>query len=292
MKPSGKLIFQGMGQRDVYNVTAPFDYLGHPTIAGRVEKRDDELSEIHLFRQNAEVWEPLPFFPSFAGLQDPCVTRLKGKLLIGGVRYPVACPDGTEAWQMEFYLENTEDSFVHVFTGPLKMKDIRFLELAHDQLLVLTRPQGKRGGRGKIGFLIIGDISELTDEIIEQAPLLDLCPDEQWVGGNEAHLLESGLIGVLGHLASFDENGDRSYQPMVFPLDPKTGRHGPCEVIARRKDFPPGPAKRPDLVDVVFSGGLSRMENGKARLFVGLSDAEAGWIDLTDPFLGFERTDS
>jgi hypothetical protein len=43
-------------------------------------------------------------------------------------------------------------------------------------------------------------------------------------------------------------------------------------------------------VDVVFSGGLVRdVEEGKAVLYAGISDAEAQKIIIDDPFLPYER---
>jgi hypothetical protein len=68
----------------------------------------------------------------------------------------------------------------------------------------------------------------------------------------------------LGHFASFDGEGNRHYYPMVFALDPETGTFSDIELIPTRSQFLPGPTKRPDLVDVVFSGGL--FENKMARL--------------------------
>jgi len=48
--------------------------------------------------------------------------------------------------------------------------------------------------------------------------------------------------------------------------------------------FLPGESKRPDLMDVVFSGGLVRDGQGKARLYAGISDAEAQVMTIDDPF--------
>ena len=42
-----KLQFTGVGDKDVYNITAPFQIDGVTVIAGRVESRDSEHSEIH-----------------------------------------------------------------------------------------------------------------------------------------------------------------------------------------------------------------------------------------------------
>jgi hypothetical protein len=289
MNKNSKILFSGMDGRDVYNITAPFYYMGIPTIAGRVEKRSQELSEIHFFQEKGNRWTPLPPFSSFTGLQDPCITRIDGKLLLGGVRFPVTCGEDKQAWQMEFYLANALGEFTHVWTGPQKMKDIRFLQLANGKILTLTRPQGNPGGRGKIGYCITSSIESLNPDKLVHTDLLDLCSEEQWVGGNEAHLLSNGQVGVLGHIARFGEKGERHYHSMAFALDPTNGTHSPCEIVARRKDFPSGPAKRPDLEDVIFSGGLLRLSDGTARLFAGLSDAEAGWLDLPDPFIQYEN---
>ena len=103
------------------------------------------------------------------------------------------------------------------------------------------------------------------------------------------HYLKNGKIGVLGHIAEFSEDGDRHYYSMVFSIDLETGRSTLPEVIAKRSDFPTGEAKRADLRDVIFSGGVQRFADGNARLFVGLSDAEAGFLDMKDPFLSFEK---
>jgi hypothetical protein len=64
--------------------------------------------------------------------------------------------------------------------------------------------------------------------------------------------------------------------------------NGEIGVIARRSNFPDGPYKHLDLVDVIFSGGLVRKKGGLADLFVGASDAEAYVIEIPDPFLEYE----
>lgn len=43
------VFFQGMGEKDVYNITAPFEDQGELVIAGRVESRDSEHSQIMFF---------------------------------------------------------------------------------------------------------------------------------------------------------------------------------------------------------------------------------------------------
>lgn len=284
-----KLIFSGVGQRDVYNIAAPFVLDGRQVIAGRVESRDVEHSEIVFFAADNGTWQPIPSAATFPGLQDPCITSIGGEIVLGGVRFPVTVADGSVGWRMEFYRGNSVNNLKPFLLGPDKMKDIRLVELADEQIGVLTRPQGAKGGRGKIGFFTTPSLEKITAKAIQEAPLFEnQCKDDEWVGANEAHRLQNGMIGVLGHIAHFDEKEHRHYYAMVFCVDPLNGRAGLPEIVASRSDFPDGPAKRQDLVDVMFSGGLVRHGNGTATLYAGLSDTEAGCVLLTDPFLKFE----
>jgi hypothetical protein len=280
-----KLSFNGIGQRDVYNISAPFEMDGRPVIAGRVESRDVEHSEIVFFAAANGTWQPIPSAATFPGLQDPCVAFVGGEIVLGGVRFPVTAADGTVGWRMEFSRGTSLNNLKQFLVGPDKMKDIRLIELADEQIGVLTRPQGAKGGRGKIGFLTAPNLGAITAEAIQEAPLCaGQCPEDEWLGANEAHRLLNGMLGVLGHIAYFDAKEHRHYYAMVFCIDPRTGRATAPEIIASRSDFPDGPAKRPDLVDVMFSGGLVRHEDGTATLYAGLSDAEAGLVLLPDPF--------
>ncbi|EUJ31181.1 hypothetical protein PCORN_06825 [Listeria cornellensis FSL F6-0969] len=44
-----RLAFVGAGDKDVYNITAPFVVDGKEVIAGRIEARDSEMAEIGFF---------------------------------------------------------------------------------------------------------------------------------------------------------------------------------------------------------------------------------------------------
>ncbi|KAI7273300.1 hypothetical protein KC345_g7013 [Hortaea werneckii] len=169
------------------------------------------------------------------------------------------------------------------------MKDIRLIELQDGRIGVLTRPQGERGGRGQIGFTIIDSLEELNEQTFLEAEILqNQFVREEWGGANEAHLLSNGHVGVLGHIACFDRLGQKHYYSMVFSLNPGTFETTPVKIIAARSDFPIGPGKRPELQDVIFSGGLVRGEGGRAVLSVGVSDAEAYRIEIPDPFAEYE----
>ena len=90
----GELLhFGGIGDRDVYNITAPFSLDGRTFIAGRVETRDTESAEIVFFARQANgIWRPHLSAPNFAKLQDPCITSISGELVIGGIEFPIELP--------------------------------------------------------------------------------------------------------------------------------------------------------------------------------------------------------
>jgi len=178
----------------------------------------------------------------------------------------------------------------HFLSGPQGMKDIRFKQLPDGQVAVFSRPQGKVGGRGEIGFTIAASWDAITADTIAAAPLFSRqLLKEEWGGVNEAHHLANGHLGVLGHIACFDGEGNRHYYPMIFTVDPRTRQPSAIRIIARRSFFPPGSSKRPDLVDVVFSGGIVRNNDGTVNLYAGTSDTAAAVVKLPDPFLQFER---
>jgi hypothetical protein len=283
---SGILRFNLPGGRDVYNITAPFNFGGRRLIAGRVEPRDSELSDIQFFEEvDADVWSPAEDIPMLSGLQDPCVTIWGDEVILGGVEYPVMAPDQTLGWRMRFFRGQSLQRLRSFLDGPVMMKDIRLLVLHSGEVAVLTRPQGIVGGRGRIGFFLAESLESITAARIEQAPLLpQRIPPGEWVGGNEMHFLGGRMIGVLGHIAYFDGQDNRHYLAMSFTFDIDTLEPSPIRVIARRRDFPEGPTKRPDLEDVIFSGGLVRNGNGRSVLYAGLSDAAAGYVDIPDPF--------
>ena len=279
-----EISFTGVGERDVYNITAPFQFGGETLIAGRVERRDTELSEVVFFVEREGVWTPHPG-RTYAKLQDPCVTRIGSELIFGGVEYPVNLSSGEQGWRMNFYRGESLEELELFLIGPERMKDIRLVALPDGRIGVFSRPQGEIGGRGTIGFTLVDSLEDLTAQVIEDAPLLrgQFLPDE-WGGANELHLLRNGMIGALGHIARMDEVG-KHYYPMVFALDPETRARTDLKIIAARKYFPQGAAKRPDLIDVIFSGGLRRHGDGTAVLYAGISDAWAARITRPDPFL-------
>ena len=291
---SSKLIFL-MGEKflspngeskDVYNITAPFEWDGRTLLAGRVEDRDSEHSEVVFFEQTEGNWIPVPEAPVLK-LQDPFITKADGLLIVGGVEiFPDEEDPGALCWRTVFYKGKSLESLERFAKGPDRMKDIRLLQLTDGRILVAVRPQGEKGGRGKIGFTVLKNLDELTEENMDRAHILEeQFIAAEWGGCNEMHLLPGGKIGILSHIACFDEAGDRHYYSTCFTYDVDTREYTPMKMIAERKDFAPGASKRPDLEDVIFSGGLVRQKDGKAKLYCGVGDAEAHMRVIEDPFL-------
>jgi hypothetical protein len=224
-------------------------------------------------------------------LQDPFIAKISGELVFGGVEVITAEDNPHEiiSWVTQFYRGKHIDSLCHFASGPGTMKDIRLIELTDGKIGVFTRPQGELGGRGKIGFTIIHSLDNLHAETFLKAEILHgQFVEEEWGGANEVHLLRNGYLGIVGHIACFDDVLNKHYYSMAFAFNPTTYEKTPIKIIAERADFPDGPEKRPDLEDVIFSGGLIRLENGRASLSVGVSDAEAYLIEIPDPFIEFE----
>lgn len=281
-----RIQLNGAGDKDVYNITAPFSWLDKTYIAGRVESRDSEFAEVHFFENTGTDTYQLVEKGVVLTLQDPFVTFVQGELIIGGVEVFPKETDPTKLdWRTNLYRATSLTDFEQILTGPIGMKDLRIKELADGRILVLTRPQGEKGGRGKIGAIVIDSLVELTKKKIETAPLLKRnFSGDEWGGGNEIHLLEDGSVGVLGHIACFDELGDRHYYACSFQLNEDFTQIEQEKIIAERANFAPSEPKRPDLADVVFSGGLIRNADGTATLYAGIGDSDAQKLTIPDPF--------
>ncbi|WDE99004.1 DUF1861 family protein [Lentisphaera profundi] len=285
-----KITFSGVGQKDVYNITAPFESAGKTIIAGRVESRDSEHSEVFFFEESHDQWLPIEAAPTFS-LQDPFFSKINNELLIGGVEiFPAPCGTANKlSWRTIFMKGKDIYSLEKFFQGPEHMKDLRLVELTDHRIGVFTRPQGDKGGRGKIGYTEVDSLKDLSIDIVNDAPIFDQFHDDEWGGANEIHLLSNGTLGILGHIAKFSQNDTvRHYASVAFSYNPRTQVKSAMKIIASRNLFSPGEAKRPDLEDVIFSGGLQRLSNGKARLYVGAGDAEAHWLEIADPFTEWE----
>lgn len=282
-----KIIFRGMDGHDTYNPTAPFVYKEKTYMVVRVERRNSENARAIFFQENPDgsysVDKTMPVYE----LQDPFYTRISRWHIFGGTEiFPDKNNPGQLQWRTAIYYGESLEKMGELIKGPKGMKDIRLVELSDGSIGVFTRPQGKTGGRGKIGFTTVPSLFDISQDIIERAVLLELFDPMEWGGCNEPVLLPDGKVGVLGHVARFIQGTNRQYYPMTFILDPKTLTLSRYQIIAERSDFLPGPAKREDLKDVLFSAGLIR-KDGITTLYTGVSDAEVQAMEIDDPFPGY-----
>ena len=282
-----KMKFSGVDGYDVYNISAPFNTSDKRYIAGRIEKTEAIAnSQIMFFEEIDGVWCLNIDEPAFK-LEDGFVSKINNEIIFGGVEvYPSPKkenPDNID-YRTVFYRGKDISSLKRFTNGPEKMKDIRLISLPNGKIGVFTRPQGEIGGRGKIGYIELENLDELTPENILKAKIIEnQFGIEEWGGANELHLLPNNKIGVIGHIAYEDENG-KHYHVISFSYDPKTNIASPIKIIATRENFPDGKSKSPELKDVLFPGGLIKHNDGTATLYVGLSDTEAGNKIITDPF--------
>ena len=281
-----RIVFTGVDET-VYNISRAFDWNGKTYILGRVEPLDSELSKVMFFERVTDKEYTLVEGAAFEDLQDPCVTTYKGQLIVGGTHIDVE-NGKIVGWNTTFYKGTDIFKMERFADAPKQMKDARFTAY-RDKIVVCTRPQGGAAGCGKIGVITVDSPEEITPENLEKAVLFDdLFGEKEWGGANELFVLENGWIGVLGHIARMSEGDVRHYYAMTFAFRPDTLAHTEVKIVAERADFKAGASKRPDLVDVLFSGGIVREANGKATLYTGTSDAEGHYIVVDDPFIEYE----
>ncbi len=283
-----KLIFSDIGERDVYNISAPFRIGDMTVIAGRIEARDALAdSNVAFFEQKEGVWVQVKGAPTLR-LEDGFAAHIGDETVFGGVEVyhdPAAVDPHEVNYRTVFYRGHDLTSLQKFTTGPEMMKDIRLMPLANDRVGVFTRPQGGQYGKGKIGYVDLPCLEDLNVENIMNARIIEnqFAPEE-WGGANQLHPLPDGKIGVIGHIAYQDAENNKHYHAMSFIYDPEKHIASPIDIIATRKNFPAGAEKTPKLADIVFPGGLVRHGDGTATLYAGLSDAEAGSIVISDPF--------
>jgi hypothetical protein len=297
VKNAKKIRFAKVEKQDVYNVTAPFQCKNSTYILGRVEPRDiEESARMIFFKKKGNYWYPDSNCPVF-DLQDPFITNLGGTFVLGGVQVkPNPRKPFALTYRTLFYKGTDIHNLKKFAAGPWGMKGIRLIQLPQDKIGVFTRPQGNKGRRGNIGFTTINSLANLSPRLLSK---VELIPDQfargEWGGVNEVLILKTGKLGILGHIARFSRDKRRDYRmrfyyPMVFAFDPKTRKASSIRVLVRRAELPEGDAKRPDLYNVVYPGGIIR-ENSKAKLYAGVGDAEAYEIMIKDPFKYYEKND-
>jgi len=289
----------GASRVDVYNPSVPFEFEGEEYIAGRVESSGKQFEHSTLtvfFRREADRYIPLakPVFP----IQDPNITWIGEDLVLSGVSvFPLG--PGQADYRQVFYKGKDLKHLEKFLEGPLKMKGIRLVRQADGKLGVYTRPQGKKGGLGQIGYTEVDSLDKLTEKAIDDAGLLSTrFPNGEWGGVNQVIGLPDGRHLCIGHRAFwggderpsvwrvFNRKRERHYFPWAFIHDPKTGEVADLGILGERANFPPCPAKDYDLADVLYTAGIVDSDKpGKVKLIVGISDTQAGVMEINDPRL-------
>jgi hypothetical protein len=293
---STKLTFRGVEGFDVYNPSIPFKLGGDIYIYGRVERRSDwARSWVRLFKKTgSDEWTAVPDTMIYQ-LEDPYVSMIGDMLVLGGTHVRYKCCH-YETFYGYFYKGADVNDLYYFTTGPDRMKDIRIVQMADKRIGVFSRPRSeevrkKYGSASFIGFTIIDRIEELNAGVIEKASYIPgIFEKEEWGGSNQAYLLDSGLIGVTGHKcykASESEGGVQVYMNMSFVFDPVKHEAKDVKIIGTRSCYPAGPAKKPDLTDCVFTSGIVMRKDGRADLYSGIGDCEAGRVVIDYPFEGY-----
>lgn len=290
------LTFQGVEGFDVYNVSIPFEMNGKKYLFGRVEKREEwARSWVRLFEETGkDLWTLVPDSMIYT-LEDPYVSMIKDQLVLGGTH--VQYEQGRISTYFGYFYRGADLHNLYYFTtGPKQMKDIRLVELRDGRIGVFSRPRGedmreKYGSESMIGFTVIDSLDELSPDVIEHAPYIPgIFGADEWGGVNQAYLLDSGKLGVIGHISYKGEDSGgqelKVYLNMSFVFDPGRREFMDMQIIGSRSCYPPGPAKMPDLTDCAFTSGIVLREDGKADLYSGLGDCEAGRITIDYPFAG------
>ncbi|MCK5211630.1 DUF1861 family protein [Candidatus Parcubacteria bacterium] len=304
-----KLKFEGVGNKDVYNPTAPFEYHGKRYLIGRVESPDKQTdSQSIFFKEEDGVWRQVKGIPPL-DLQDPFFTQIDGELIVGGVkvfpREPTPENQDELSWLTVYYRGTDPANLEEFAQGPEHMKDLRIIKLPNSKIGVFTRPsyiqtRPQDGVGGMIKYTEIDSLEDLTIENINKAEIIDdLFTKNEWGGANELYLLANGWVGILGHIARYNEKGDKEYYAMTFEFDPQTREVSNKKIITVRDNFPKGKKKsiksgkkKSDdyLGNIFYPGGMVMGENGMTELYGGLSDSEAGKITIEYPFSSQKRT--
>lgn len=314
-KPRGHILeIQGLKPREIaYNPARPMTVLdprtGRPTtlLPIRVEsenshfERRDGIYNPHIDLAkpvgdgtwriiDAEYWKVADTLRQFQGLEDPAQTSIGDEIVITGVR-AISSGDGKAKTTTEVFAGPNLQSLKQV--AEIEGKDNRFCQLPDGRILFASRPQGAEAGLGRIALTIIKSLKDLRSNFHNVPILKDQVPEESWVGANEIQVTYTNghiEVGILGHIATHDPNGNRHYASMAFTVrnagsvDRQRPITTPIKIISRASDLPQTGAKAPDLEDIDFPGALIRTGPGRALLFLGKNDWRVAVDEIPDPF--------
>ena len=292
---SEKLEFSGVGGRDVYNCSVPFEFDGKTYIFGRVERREEWASSTtHLFCKNEEnVWQKVISFDPLP-LEDPYVVKIHDEYVVAGTH--VVKEKGTvKTYCCYFYRGKDLFSLRYWTTGPDYMKDIRLAELQNGKVCVFSRPRNEDilkeyGCESQVGAILIDSLDELCADVICKANYIKgMFNEGEWGGLNQAFVLEKELVGAIGHQCYTNDKNCAVYVNTAYVIDLSKNKVVLKKVIGEREDYPKSASKITQLSDCAFTSGLVYRPDGKADLYSGLSDVGEGKIVIDDPFSGIKK---
>jgi hypothetical protein len=296
VKESTLLTFKGLPGFDIYNCSVPFTWQGRRLIYGRQEKRQEwARSWTRLFEETGKDEFTLVNNSMIYQLEDPFVAFIGSEIVLGGTHVKYSHNRFVNLCGY-FYRGTDLEDLYYFTTGPNRMKDIRLVELPKG-IGVFSRPRSKEvekkfGSASVIGFTLIPDLDSLDDKVIAGAEVIPgLFDTGEWGACNQCYFLDSGYIGVIGH-KSYRAAGKPPlavYMNVSFVFDPEHNRILDEKILGTRSSYPPGPAKKPGLVDCTFTSGIVMRLDGKADLYGGLGDTGEGRVVIDYPFEGFGK---
>lgn len=289
---SALLQFDGADGFDVYNCSLPFTGGdGKKYIYGRVEKPDEWAnSVVWLFEETGKDRFCRVKDSTVYQLEDPFLQRIHGQLILGGTH--VRKSRGKIDTYYGYFYRGSEARMTYFTTGPDCMKDIRLVELEDGRIGVFSRPRRGTytgGAQSQIGFTVIDSIEQLDAEVISNAPYLHgIIGSGEWGGVNQAYLLESGRIGIIGHMSYEDRDNTggilQIYVNTAFVLNSDMTTVTEPAVIGTRFCYPAAAPKLPRLADCCFTTGIIPRGDGKVDLYSGVGDSREGRITIDNPF--------
>ena len=289
---SSVLTFNGIDSKlDVYNCSIPFISGGKKYIFGRVEPHDAwASSHTYLFCETApDVYDRVKEFDRLE-LEDPFIAIIGGELILGGV-HVVKTSGEPVSYSTYFYRGTSPEDLKYFTTGPAMMKDIRLVEMPNG-IGIFSRPNGF------IGFTEIKNLDELDEKVINNAEIIDLIENHGYGGCNQCYYLDSGLIGIIGHMVYPktipDGRTERVYVNIAAVFEPEKRKTLMNKIIGTRRCYPASDRIRiccdgVPLDDTAFTSGLVMRNDGRADIYSGLSDALEGRITVDYPFENFGK---
>lgn len=290
------LSFEGVEDYDVYNASVPFVHDGQTYLFGRVERREEwAKSHVRLFIRTGVDQYTAVSNSMIYPLEDPYISRIRGEMVLGGTH--VVYEGGEMARLYAYFYQGAKPWDLRYFTtGPLNMKDIRLVEMERG-IGVFSRPKGRHiveeyGSESVVGYTEIFDLRELTPERIGSAVVIpDMFGPGEWGGCNQCYLLDTGLIGIIGHKSYTRQTEGililSVYVNVSFVFDPWKHSIIDERIIATRASYPMAPAKIPELADCAFTSGIVQRKDGKLNLYSGLGDTCQGRVVIDNPFEGY-----